>query len=69
MRRKRMIEPKVGETITVKGKDYKCVQNSDKRIGCMKCDLLFHGCSDVEFECRSTYRHDHSSVYFKEVEE
>lgn len=63
----RMIEPKVGETITVKGKDYRCVQNGDKRIGCMKCDLLFHGCSDVEFECRSIIREDHNSVYFKEV--
>ena len=67
MRRKRMIEPKVGETITVKGKDYKCVQNSDKRIGCMKCGLEPLDCMSLHAECRSTYRHDHSSVYFKEV--
>ncbi len=64
-----MIEPKVGETITVKGKDYRCIRSDGKRLACFKCDIGTLDCLSLHAECRSTYRHDHNAVYFKEVEE
>ena len=65
----RMIEPKVGDVVSVKGRDYRCTRSDGKRLACSKCGLKPLDCLSLHAECRSTYRHDHSSVYFKEVEE
>ena len=56
-----MIEPEIGEKVTINGKTYECKE--PKKPGWMfyKCDLWWDrdkGCVDCEVQCNAYYRKD-----------
>lgn len=63
-----MIEPKIGEKVTINGVTYECAEPSQGGWMCCNCDLYNDRCLvciDCPVQCSAYYRKDGKNIILK----